>query len=265
MSFHSPRHDLLTTIRKTGLTGGLQLCLDAGHEASLPAASTKWLDLAGGGYDFFRGTSTSSESTDPTINGTAGRRSVDEYLSFDGGDLLRYDTSNETWMENIHKAGGAISFSAWVYFASLGGNQGLCGTRGATTGNTGFICQAVSSANMQFQIRNAGTVIHQTVTSGGALVTGKWQHVFLSYNEALTDGTESRWFVDGVENTLNQTNGGTPSSGSASFTFEIGALGNAVSPMESGARIAQFAAWDRVIEPDNMLALFHQTRSKFGV
>src|SRR5688572_10725967 len=110
---------LLTILNGLGLTANLKLCLDAGDNLSAPAAATSWLDRSGNGYDFFRGTTSGADATDPTFNGTPGELSAAEYWSFDGGDFFRYDTTNETWMQNLHKNNALLSFFCWLYLPSL--------------------------------------------------------------------------------------------------------------------------------------------------
>jgi len=102
-----PAWNLEEIIRGLSLDTNLKLCLDAGEGDSYTSGQS-WLDLAGSGYDFFLGQDGSSDSTDPTFNGVANTMTSSEYWSFDGGDYFTYDTTNETWMENLHKAGALL-------------------------------------------------------------------------------------------------------------------------------------------------------------
>ena len=94
--------ELITTIRRCGLTTGLKLCLDKG-DANSYASGQSWLDVSGNGYDFFLGATGGAEASDPTSNGTAGGRSPEEYWSFDGVQFFRLASANPTWVNNFHK------------------------------------------------------------------------------------------------------------------------------------------------------------------
>lgn len=102
-----------------GLTTGLKLALDAGDAVSLPASSTQWVDTSGGGFDFNLGSTSGADANDPTIVGTPGGLSSGNYLSFDGGDYLSYETSNAAWMNALHTSTGKGGMAIWLYVPSL--------------------------------------------------------------------------------------------------------------------------------------------------
>ena len=257
-----PRHDLRTVIRKLGLSSGLQLCLDAGHETSLPASSTKWVDLSGNGYDFFRGTTAGADSTDPTINGTAGNRSSSEYLSFDGGDLLQYDSTNETWMESLHKDNALFSLMAWFYPATTTANQGIIATCRGNNAEIGWHSQ-VSTGNVFGTGARAGGSSAINTSAGEAVVDAQWNCLQLTMDEAA-GGTASTIGVNGVYTAFDGTYL-SPSASSATQTMRIG-IRNNDDPIENGGRIASLAMWSGVGLGENQhRALFQATRGKFGV
>lgn len=255
---------MLTVIRRLGLTNGLKLCLDAGHETSLPAASTKWLDLSGNGFDFFRGTTAGADATDPAINGTPGRRSSSEYLSFDGGDFLRYDAANETWMQNIHKDNAKFTLLSWLYWGANGTPYRWVGTRGAGSG-TGFLVAQSSSGNMTLSVQNAGAnglTYTTSVIPGFALNT--WSFAAVSLNEAVGANGAIMMINDGQE--LITSTYVSPSAGNATEVMEIGALGGGGTPMPAGSRMSSFAAWEGVaLSAEQLRAMYQATRGKFGV
>src|SRR5688572_18803052 len=92
---------LFQAITQAGLTSNLQLCVDSGDALSYPGSGQKFLDRSGNGYDFFLGVDGTVESTDPTFTGEVGTGKA--YWALDGTAFFTYDTTNETWMQNIHK------------------------------------------------------------------------------------------------------------------------------------------------------------------
>lgn len=255
-----PRADMLTVLRKLGLTTNLKLCLDAGHETSLPAASTKWIDLAGSGYDFFRGTTAGADATDPAINGTAGARSSSEYLSFDGGDYCLYDTTNETWMQNLHKDNALWTMMAWVYIATPATLQSLFGLHTAIAPGASV---QVSASIAGVYIRNAGggnALLAEPV--GQNVAANTWTFLAVSVNEAAATG-----FVRNGPSSVAFTSTYTsPSAGSAGSTMEIAAVGAGNQKLTNGSRMASFTMHEAsALSAAETLAVFQATRGKFGV
>ncbi|MER8652322.1 hypothetical protein [Mesorhizobium sp. M0586] len=260
MGIHQPRTDFFDTVKKLGLTTNLKLCLDAGHEASLPAASTKWLDLSGGGYDFFRGATASSSTDDPTINGTAGARSQAEYLSFDGGDYCKYDTTNETWMLNCHKVGAKFTFLGWFLFSGFSATQRMCGDSISSNGvNTGTRWNMTTTAQQLFISSGGGQVLSFNANHGSP--TG-WQCLAVSIDAAGNAGImmQNGVFTTGAATYVS------PSAGAATETFCVGSAGNGDGPLLAGGRCAGFLAWEGVaLTQGQLTAIFDATRGKFGV
>ena len=129
---------LITAITTAGLTSGIQYALDAGDSNSYSGTGQSWLDTSGNEQDFFRGADGSASTDDPTFNGTAGGLSDTEYWSFDGGDFFRYDSAQETWMDNLHKNNARFAFMAWVFVKHSGvENQYITAT--AHVGANGLI------------------------------------------------------------------------------------------------------------------------------
>jgi hypothetical protein len=272
MSIHLPREDFLTVIRKLGLSDGLKLCLDAGHEASLPAASTKWLDLSGNGYDFFRGTTIGAEASDPTINGTPGRRSSGEYLSSDGGDSLLYDAVNETWMNNLHKSTGKAGIAAWVFVPTspMANSIFLFSTCNSIAGSQHgmiFVPSRSSDGLSVFQVLNAsGTYVHDTAFANTAAIQNSWNFYGFAWDFSLAGVSNLTWCVNTTRRTITSAAPtGAYSGTNASQTMRIGTQ-QAGSPLPNGARLGQIAMWESV-RPDlgSFAALFEATRGKYGV
>ncbi len=254
-----PQPTLSNIIRSLGLTGNLRLLLDATDAASYSSGQS-WLDRSGNGYDFFRGANNTATTDDPTFNGTAGTPQA--YWSFDGGDFFRYDTSNETWMQNIHKDNAKYTFVAWIY-AVTGSNNIVMGNNGGTSGSgTGFHFGTPSTNNVTMRCANGVGTSALLKNSVATVTNAAWNFIAASVDEATATGY---FQCNGAQETFSSTYL-TPSAGSASFTTEIGARGNANSPMPNGSRIAMVAAWEGVaLSQAQINSIFQATRGSFGV
>lgn len=255
------RHSFMTVLRNAGLTTGLQVCLDAGDASSYPSGAS-WLDLSGNGQDFFLGADGSATATDPTFNGTSGRKTSEEYFSSDGGDYFTYDTTNPTWAENMHKANAKWSAALWFYPAGAGANQ-FFGTHqnGVSNVGVGFTCN-VSNGNVTLSVANgSGAFILAASTSLGARASA-WQMFGVSLDDA---GANCLRWRNGV---LAYSSGAlaSPSASSATRTLGLGQVGNGTGPIPSGGRIAMVAMWDGVfLTPGHYRKIFEATRGRFGV
>lgn len=258
------KRDLKEIIDGLGLGSNLKLCLDAGDGTSLPAASTKWVDLSGNGYDFFRGTTAGADATDPTINGSAGGLSSSEYLSFDGGDYLRYDAANEAWMNNLHKDSASFWFVGWVYIVAAASNIRLFGTNNNDLADIGIRFTYTAADVLSLQVSNGSGVTVRNAGSGASLIptAGAWQFLCLSVDEATAFG---RLGKDGVYVSFTSTYT-SPSAAAADWTMEIAAAGNGNVPVPSGTRFAMVAMGEGgYLTEAQMTAIYTATRGRFGV
>lgn len=244
--------DVLTTL---GLTTNLKLVLDAGDTASY-SSGQKWNDRSGGGYDFFRGTDGTSQASDPTFSGIGG--APDSYWSFDAGDYFTYDTTNEAWMENLHKNSANISWAAWIY-GRLNGS--IFGTAGAAAGaNIGVSLRVNASGFQSFRQSGGGSIGTDDATT--AVPASGWSYVSGSFNEA---GTTLRFNTNGTAETIVSSYTYT-GAGSASFTMQVGARGNNDDPIASGKRLAFLSMWEgTALSAANLAAIYTATRTQFGV
>lgn len=253
---------LVNVIGKLGLASGLKLCLDAGDAASASSATAaKWVDVSGNGDDFWRGTSVSSESTDPTFNGSVGATSKNEYWSFDGADVFTYDTTNETWMNALYGDSAKFSLAAWVYFPSLTATWRLINTNVVGAGISVDLFSADDDISVSVKNNAAETVF----TANGLLtpmnIAAGWNFIGLSVDEAANTirGVRNATQVSGTCTYSNPTNGAATVS-----TFTIGRRGTAETT--ASCRIASLTMWQGVaLSGANFTSLFNATRSKFGV
>jgi Concanavalin A-like lectin/glucanases superfamily len=244
-------------IRKLGLTSSLQLCLDARDKDSFTSGQ-KWLDRSGNGYDFFVGADGSATATDPTFTGVAGMPSA--YFGFDGGDYFTYDTTDETWMQNIHKDNAAFTLATWFYPGASGTIQCLAGTNGVSNA-VGFDWRVNATPNLALFIRAGGGVTPLNRASTAQASSGAWNFLAVSVDEAAGTG---EMVVNGVAQSIATTYT-TPSASNAAFTMQIGAGGNNALPVLNAGRLAAFAGWSRSLTASELSAVFNETRQSFGV
>lgn len=247
----------LYVARKLGLQG-LQLCLDAGDADSLPAASSQWLDLAGSGYDFDFGAAGAA----PAISGTAGQLALGNYLAFDGGDYLTYDSANEAWMNSIHKDGAVFWGACWIYPAGSAQNR-IVGNYGNSASNIGFgwYINTSTGGHTFLQARGTGSFGYGPTSIQG-FADGAWQFAAIAINEAVGTGFQCR---NGVFSALTPSYG-TPSASDATYTTQVAANGNNTTPLPNGARLGMLLMGTGSIPPSGqMAALFDATRGRFQV
>ena len=260
---YRPRHaSLFDMLVRLGLYGNLRLCLDAGSIASSPLSTTKWLDLSGNGNDFFRGTTVAVQSIDPSFNGNVGGLSEREYWGFDNTQYFTYDTTNEAWMQTLHKTGAVGTFATWVNLGSLAATNGFAGTGSATTSGRGFAFRVGTTSIINWAVWNGAGVVFNGGIAIEDLVIGQWYFMAISVNEP--EGTLHVCLNDKTRSRVSLTYA-SPSASNASFTMQIGAVGNAENTMENGGQMGMIAAWDRQLSPDDLVRVFQATRGRYAI
>lgn len=255
---------VIEAIKASGLLAGLKVCLDAGDIRSLPAGSSKFLDASGNGYDWFLGTTGSATATDPTINGPAGLKSAKNYLSFDGGDCLLYDTTNEAWMDTLHKDNALLTAMFWLYRPDNTGYYPLLafGGTGIDWSGQGFSCE-INAANLRCVVVNgvAGGAISPSASI--APPVNKWTCVGFSINEAAGLGI---FYCDGVQETFNATYS-SPSASAASYTGCMMSLNAGTTHFPpSGFRLASMCVWQGyALNFGEMNKFYTNTRRRFDI
>lgn len=248
---------LITSLSNAGLTTNLQTCLDAGDSASYSSGQS-WLDRSGNGQDFFRGSGSGSDASDPTFNGSAGGLSSGEYFSFDGGDYLTYDSANETWMQNIHKNNALFTLAISFYLGSLSATQYLMAT-GNNSASIGFEMDISTGGALALYILNgSGTVLHP---SSLTISANQWNHYILSIDEAA-GGTASHHSINGSITAFDGTYA-SPSASSASGTLKLGGRPAASSSLVSGSRIGMLAGWSRALSQSETGQLYNFMHARY--
>jgi Concanavalin A-like lectin/glucanases superfamily len=259
-----PNKPFRTIIDDLGLSTGLQLCLDAGDIQSYDGTSQTWVDR-GQGNDFFRGTTSGAEASDPTFNGVAGALTENEYFSFDGGDFFRYTTTNPNWIQSFHKGGATFTIAMWVRLPSIG--SGLSGEifsnlrDGAGVFGTGILLAKTIAGNFQFLVYNAGVIVKNTSVSLTSF-DNKWFFFGLSLNEA--DAVSGRIFIVDRNVLIGSGTYTAPASVDATATTEIGAGGNGFFPLESGDQMAAFMVWNRALSATELQSIYQYPGVSFS-
>lgn len=240
---------LIDLIGSLGLTSGLQLCLDPGDGNSYTSGQT-WADVSGNGYDFLRGSTSSSQASDPTFNGTPNGQSASEYWSFDGGDYFTLGQANPAWVNNLHKDNAVFTALGW------GRRSWSFGTDGAD--GTGVFFTTVSGTLSYYVYNGTHQALYSTSTLSAS--AGVWNFVGMSLDEASGNLT---FALNGGYDAKSGQTYDAPSSGSAAYTMNLGAAGNGASPTTQD--MGPLAVWNRVLSQSEMTSLFEATRSRYGV
>ena len=229
------------------LTSGLQFCLDAGSASSYDGSSQKWDDLSGNGQDFFRGADNTATTDDPTFNGTSGDLSSTEYFSFDGGDFFRYDSANETWVNNLQKNNALFSAAFLVYTVDNNNSvEGLFGTRANSNSNNGCDFKLSTGTGSRGAVTiSDGANLLNIQTNNNYTLFNAWEFFGLSIDEASGAGGSRLWSNAQGATTFDATYS-NPGTGDATYTLELCAVGNNQRELSSGFRIAMAAMWDGV-------------------
>lgn len=253
---------LYQIISDLGLTSSLKLCLDAGDAASYdPAVQTdKWLDTSGNGCDFFRGTGAGSDAADPTFNGTAGGLSSAEYWSFDSGDYFKYDSTNESWMNNLHKRNAKLSVVAVVWLPNLGVQQAIIGNIVLAT-DIGIRVQVSSSETFQL-VNYYGPTADFVMRSSQTVTPLAWNVLGMSYDDAAPQGyIHINSSVEAFSAPYH-----SPSSSDAIYTLDVAAGGNGQRRFGSAARLACLAIWEgTALTSQNLTDIYDAIKGRFGL
>lgn len=251
---------LIGQLTSLGLTTGLKLALDAGDIASWPGSGASWLDTSGGGYDFWLGSSGSSESSDPTFNGTPGDLSG-EYWSTDGGDYFTYDNTTEAWINAMHHAAAQFTIIGWVNMSNVTSRR-LAGNRSSTS-QDGFALLVGASGNLTINISNGAGNIYSGASTA-ACATSQWTMFACSLD--FVNGTGWIGF-DAAPDAVSPSFSGSPSAGAASNALRLFAIGGSTSSLPaSGSAIGMAAMWQGVALTDTQIAnIFNATKGRYGL
>ena len=254
-----------------GLETSLRFTLDAAMAGSYKVGNNRWYDVANllgstrsGGINFYVGLdATIGSATDPTFNGVENGGSANEYFSFDGGDYFHYDSTNWQFMNELSEDGATWSVFTWIYLPAIPtGGQSIFGTNAGILTDEGVGLFFTTGGNLVAQFSNAtGTAALQTNSGTIPLQVG-WNAIGYSINEAANRMT---FFCNGTTKAFAATFV-SPGTTDPASRFQIGARGNAHSPMGAGSRMASFAMWQPLeLTQANFEEIFKYTRSVYGL
>ncbi|UCI08685.1 LamG domain-containing protein [Mesorhizobium sp. B1-1-8] len=255
------RTRLLPLMQRLGLTANLTVLLDAGDQASFSSGQT-WVDLSGGGDSFFLGATSGSEASDPTLNGTAGRLSANEYWKFNGSQYFILNQANPAWVNNIHKAAAKFSSAGLYWFGAVNTANGIWGNNANAPGNLGARLTVTAAGALNFNVAKTGASFALDVSSTLSPTAGAWHFIGMSVDEAAGTGFIH---MDGTNFSFTSTYA-TPSAASATYTIEIGARGNGDGKFSNTSRMGFHSMWEgRSLTSVEMAAIYAAMRLRFGI
>lgn len=241
----------------------LKMAIDPGSSLSYSSGQTArdfmtWMP-------FVRGATSSSETSDPTFNGTPNGLSSSEYFSFDGGDWLTLNQSNPGWMNDIHQDGAEFTLAIWARIGVGATSQDIMGTAGVSNAaRTGFRFGLGSTDLLFLTIYNNNTVVFNGSSSVTAALPGEWALYMFAFSENVSRRF-ARGSATGYVNATGVNTYTAPSTAGARFSLEIGAGGGGGSPLTAGTRIGPAWIWDRELTNTELEALFNATKGRFGI
>lgn len=252
-------------IRQLGIGDTCVLLLDPMDPDSYKLGDQIWQDISGqvrsdltnqSADGFLLGSTASVETIDPEFNPRG-------YFEYDGTQYFFYNSTNETWMENLHKD-GAISTLVSEYHSN-----GTAIPRGLGTAS---ICNDVGGnyGPSIYETDNAacgdGHEVSQAIT--GDLNTqgilNKW-HIG-GYSMSENGGAVSYFFVDSLYGTpANWNSASAPSAAAATYTCKIGNNGGASAPSAAGTKQGFLMLFSIQIAQSDLKKLFHLLRGRRSI
>ena len=180
--------------RENIITAGLQLHLDAGDAGSYPGSGQVWSDLTANDFDFHIGETSSSERSDPTFNGSAGAKSINEYFACDGRDWFKQSAAfSGSIMRLAGRNAQPFTMEAWIYaVASARASHILSSSDGGVVdkGVSFELNRVAGKLNGLAQPRNS-LFGHSTTAAGN----NAWHQFGLV---ATLDGTTCTYYLNGA-------------------------------------------------------------------
>lgn len=204
--------------------------LDATLSDSYDGTSQTWANLVASpadgssqtDYDFWVGFDGTSDSFEPTFNGTAGDAAA--YWTTDGGDFFQLKGSNTTLLENMHQTASTQDW--WMMFAyrtsAAALPTGLNFAKTRTSGN-GYQLNNAGSSSPEFrdvQRNTGGTTIRD---SGVNYQTASTETVVIFSMDASAQ--ELKFWINSDTETASDTvafSSGTAAAGIAMRLWDLG-------------------------------------------
>ena len=248
------RLKLISILRSLNLTSGLLFCLDAGDSDSYSGTGQTWNDVSGSANHFNRGTTSGSDSTDPTFNGSAGALSESEYFSSDGGDFFRLasGTFDDGWSQN----NGAYTFLVVAWPDSFAANVSLFGNCSNASRHDGTTAYFNTSEKVSHNIDTADAAGTSTNNSTASAVAQKPNLVIVGWDEATPTGK-----IKLNANALQTPSWSASTLTNAAGTLEILASGAGQNIAPASTRVYMAAAWSSLLSDASIDALAQTLRN----
>ena len=239
--------------RRDIVRSGLTAWLDARDFSS----GQTWTDKTANANNFFLGTTSGADATDPTH--AAGPPA---YFSSDGGDFFKLTTAHSgELLRKVGRQDTPFTVEAWVYRgATANTDEALF-----TNGSPGAGADAISIMLDYSSNRPALNVEGGEQGVGTAqLAVGAWKHFALA---GRLDGTVTcTWYTNGAANGTFTYNMSGWTTGDSVGVPNIGTSNDgAANTFQSGTRISIFRAYDRVLAAAEISQNFNVERGIFGV
>jgi hypothetical protein len=209
--------------------------VDAGDTNSYPGTGQTLADLSGNANDFWLGSTSAVEASDPTWHGSANGLSANEYFQHDGGDWCRSKAANPAAIDALHKANAVFTILALIDPTYAAAVQGICGTGGALGTDIGFRFTLTATGLLNLQVANGagGTVI--SVGGGAGLVPANGIVNFIAMSIDVPNN-KSIWQANDQQ-LLSTATYTAPSAAASTQLLEIGARGGGSAPAINGTKI----------------------------
>ncbi len=257
-----PGAPLITILNTLGLTTELKLCLDAGDIASYPGgAEQTWTDRSGNGFNFFRGSSSGAQSSDPTFNGTAGACSENEYWSFDGGDFFQ-ETAAHGFDDNWHKNNGAFTIVVLARTVPAAGHQAFFSNNDFLSAQDGMHFYQTSLHHLSLFLGNQSGSDLNLTTAATVAPWDQWHFLAVAIDEAVgANGATLQ--IGSTQESFTSTHP-APSASNPDGSLRLGSDSVGGAAMVTGARLGCIAAWNRRLSNAELNSLRHHIGQRYG-
>lgn len=239
----------------------LQMHLDIGNIACVSSTSTQEvLDLTTNSYDWYLGKTVSASTDDPTINGTPGNLSSSEYLSTDGGDMLRTQAAySGSIMRTIGRSGQEFSMEFWLYLTEATPRQFLFANL-ITSGSAKGMRFQVEGDKLEFEAYPLGTAYTSTTTLTS--LEDEWIQVGVAGD---CNGSGITFYLNGATDGTASPNNTGWTSGDSSQQGDIMSWNGNTESLQAGSRIAIVRFYDADIGSAGFNQNWEAQRARFGL
>lgn len=232
--------------------------IDATMGASYTSSQT-WANIettpadsaAQSAYDVYLGTTSSSQTNDPTFTNTAD--TYPAYFNFDGGDVLTLAGSNTAFLDALHKTTGGTDWWIAMPFRYVSGTQYLFGTASGAPLNG--IAAFISSNKITVRQAGGSSVDKQLSPT----LSSATNYLFIiSYNASLAKYTywlNTRAGTDEAVTFVTATN-------NAAHSLNISSLDGSSLPLINGSRLYGFSMGNEHLDDTKAGAIIDQYNAR---